>query len=69
MVTVREQKLIDKGLEKGFLRIEDFVAEFSMNYWRAMIKKFLAMGLIKETEIIGKFDIITEEERKLWLDD
>lgn len=56
MTTKREQKLLDKLNEQGFLRVEDFKAEFSVNYWRGMIQKFLAMGVMRDSEIVGKFE-------------
>ena len=58
MVTKKEQNLIELLNKKGYLLIEDFQAEFSVNYWKGMIKKFFAMNLIKESEIVGRYDKI-----------
>lgn len=56
MVTSREQKLLNKLDERGYLKLEDFQAEFSMNYWKAMVKKFMAMKVMVDSGIVGRFN-------------
>uniref|UniRef100_A0A6M3JD90 Uncharacterized protein n=1 Tax=viral metagenome TaxID=1070528 RepID=A0A6M3JD90_9ZZZZ len=58
-LTPVQKQLINIAEEKGFLALEDFNAGYSSQITRkACIERFKALGLIKETSVLGKFEYI-----------
>ena len=58
-LTKNQKELTEKAEKKGFITIRDINAMFSSPISRkANIERLLALNLIKETNVIGKFDIV-----------
>ena len=58
-LTSRQKELIELAKEKGELVIEDFNAMFSSPISRkANIERLVALKIIKETSVLGKFSYI-----------
>ena len=58
-----QKKLIEVAKEKGYLTLEDLNAAYASPPTRkACLERFKALGLIKETNVLGKFELIENEE-------
>jgi len=61
-ITPTQQDLLDLGKEKGFLTLDDFdTAYTSPISVKRNIKRFKLLGLLKDTEVPGKFEYVEQE--------
>jgi len=57
-----QQELLDKAKEQGFLTDDDFSMVYSSPITiRQNIRRFMLLGLLKETDDKNKFDFIQNE--------
>ena len=55
-LTIKQKELFDIGNQKGFLNLDDFALIYANPVSRKeAIKRFLLLGIMKESEIPGKF--------------
>lgn len=62
----REKKILQLALEKGFLTHQDLLFYYKSFYMRKdTIRRFLEYGLITESKLFDRFEIIPEKIKKI----
>ena len=66
-LTKKEKQIINIGLKKDFLIIDDFLDIYSdKNTAKSKMSRFIRLGIIEKFNgIIGKFKIVEEKKKEL----